>query len=107
MNLLDPRFKYVPAVATDVSKTWERFGFSTQANEERRAQNRAPAAPLARHARSAVLLLCASTLVECAELPAPRQHAEPGLGAHYSKVQSPVFFHQTNDSDPTGAIAAE
>lgn len=38
MSLLDPRFRYVPAVATDVTATWRRFGFDAQQNEERRAR---------------------------------------------------------------------
>jgi len=37
MSLLDPRFRYVPAVATDVTATWRRFGFDARQNEERRA----------------------------------------------------------------------
>lgn len=36
MRLLDPRFKYVPAVATDVGATWRRFGFDARCNEKRR-----------------------------------------------------------------------
>ena len=38
MNLLDPRFKYVPAVETDIASTWRRFGFDPLANEKRRAR---------------------------------------------------------------------
>jgi len=38
MNLLDPRFNYVPAVSTDISATWRRFGFDPRANQERRAR---------------------------------------------------------------------
>jgi hypothetical protein len=37
MRLLDPRFNYVPAAATDVTATWKRFGFDPKANAERRA----------------------------------------------------------------------
>jgi hypothetical protein len=37
MNLLDPRFKYIPAAATDVASTWKRFGFDPGANQKRRA----------------------------------------------------------------------
>jgi hypothetical protein len=36
MSLLDPRFHYVPSVATDIRATWQRFGFNPRANEERR-----------------------------------------------------------------------
>ena len=36
MNLLDPRFKYVPAASTDVASTWRRFGFKPVTDEERR-----------------------------------------------------------------------
>jgi hypothetical protein len=42
MSLLDPRFRYVPAVATDVTATWRRFGFDPQQNEERRARLKRP-----------------------------------------------------------------
>jgi hypothetical protein len=38
MTLLDPRFKYIPADATDVAATWQRFGFNAQENERRRAK---------------------------------------------------------------------
>jgi hypothetical protein len=38
MNLLDPRFKYIPAAATDVAGTWRRFGFRPVTDEERRAR---------------------------------------------------------------------
>jgi hypothetical protein len=27
VGLLDPKFKYVPAAATDVTQTWKRFGW--------------------------------------------------------------------------------
>jgi len=40
MRLLDPRFRYVPAVATDVTATWRRFGFDPRQNEERRTRRR-------------------------------------------------------------------
>jgi hypothetical protein len=53
MNLLDPRFNYIPAASTDVASTWKRFGFDPKANRERRAvlkkepsRAQAPAAPL-------------------------------------------------------------
>ena len=42
MSLLDPRFKYVPAISTDVLATFRRFGFEPTSDEERRAR-------LARH----------------------------------------------------------
>ena len=62
MKILDPRFKYVPAVATDVSLTWKRFGFSPQANVARRAKvwSGLLAPALARSVRPALLLLCSS-----------------------------------------------
>jgi hypothetical protein len=37
MRILDPRFRYIPAAATDVAATWQRFGFSSQDNAQRRA----------------------------------------------------------------------
>lgn len=40
MRLLDPRFHYVPAAATDVATTFKRFGFNPRANAERRARVR-------------------------------------------------------------------
>jgi len=38
MGILDRRFTYVPAVATDVTATWRRFGFDARRNDERRAR---------------------------------------------------------------------
>ena len=38
MNLLDPRFKYVPAASTDVASTWRRFGYKPVTDEERRTR---------------------------------------------------------------------
>jgi len=38
MKLLDPRFHYVPAAATDITATFRRFGFNPRANAERRAR---------------------------------------------------------------------
>lgn len=35
-RLLDPRFEYTPAAATDIAATWRRHGFDPQANEQRR-----------------------------------------------------------------------
>ena len=37
-SILNRSFPYVPAVATDVATTWQRFGFSAQTNAERRAR---------------------------------------------------------------------
>jgi hypothetical protein len=37
-RLLDPRFKYTPAVATNIAATWKRFGFDPRANEQRRTR---------------------------------------------------------------------
>jgi len=45
MTLLDPSFKYVPALATDVAATWRRFGFDPRDNERRRARQHFPAVP--------------------------------------------------------------
>ena len=42
IGLLDPRFSYVSAAATDVAATWKRFGFDPRANAERRARSRPP-----------------------------------------------------------------
>jgi hypothetical protein len=37
ISLLDRRFKYIPAAATDVAATWRRFGFDPRGNASRRA----------------------------------------------------------------------
>jgi hypothetical protein len=37
-SLLDPRFRYVPAAATDIRATWQRFGFDPRKNAERRSR---------------------------------------------------------------------
>jgi hypothetical protein len=94
MKILDPRFQYTPAVATDVSRTWKRFGFNAQANEARHAQwrGRLPAAQLPANARSAVLVLCTSVLAACAELPPTSPVLEARQGSDYT-VRSPVFIH--------------
>jgi len=39
-SILDQSFPYVPAAATNVAMTWQRYGFSAQANAERRARLR-------------------------------------------------------------------
>jgi hypothetical protein len=57
MNLLDPRFKYVPAVETDIASTWRRFGFDPLANEKRRARLKRLLSP---EAQPAVLSLVRS-----------------------------------------------
>ena len=94
MKILDPRFRYTPAVATDVSQTWKRFGFSAQANEARHAQwrGRFPAAQLPANARSAMLVLCTSVLAACAELP-PMFPVLEARQASGHIVRSPVFIH--------------
>jgi hypothetical protein len=57
MSLLDPRFRYVPAVATDVNATWRRFGFDAQQNAERRARlKRADALREGNEPRTAAIL---------------------------------------------------
>jgi hypothetical protein len=38
MNLLDPRFKYTPAVKTNVLETFFRHGFKITTEDERRAR---------------------------------------------------------------------
>jgi hypothetical protein len=38
--LLDLRFNYIPAAATDIAATWKRFGFDPHANKQRREQLR-------------------------------------------------------------------
>ena len=35
-RLLDLRFNYVPAAATDIAATWRRYGFDPRANQQRR-----------------------------------------------------------------------
>lgn len=35
-RLLDFRFNYIPAAATDIAATWKRFGFDPRANQQRR-----------------------------------------------------------------------
>ena len=35
-RLLDFRFNYIPAAATDIAATWKRFGFDPHANKQRR-----------------------------------------------------------------------
>ena len=35
-RLLDFRFNYIPAAATDIAATWKRFGFDPHANRQRR-----------------------------------------------------------------------
>ena len=37
-RLLDLRFNYIPAAATDIAATWRRFGFDPHANKQRREQ---------------------------------------------------------------------
>ena len=37
-RLLDLRFQYIPAAATDIAATWRRFGFDPHANKQRREQ---------------------------------------------------------------------
>ena len=35
-RLLDLRFNYTPAAATDIAATWRRFGFDPRENQQRR-----------------------------------------------------------------------
>lgn len=39
-RLLDLRFNYIPAAATDIAATWRRFGFDPHSNKQRRDQLR-------------------------------------------------------------------
>ena len=39
-RLLDLRFKYIPAAATDIAATWKRHGFDPRVNKQRREQLR-------------------------------------------------------------------
>ena len=39
-SILDPSFRYVPAVATSVASTWRRAGWRPTTDEDRRAQQR-------------------------------------------------------------------
>jgi len=39
-RLLDLRFNYIAAAATDIAATWKRFGFDPHANKQRREQLR-------------------------------------------------------------------
>lgn len=36
LRLLDPRFNYIPADATNIVATWKRFGFDPRENQQRR-----------------------------------------------------------------------
>jgi len=40
MSLLDADFKYVPAAQTDVTLTWQRFGYRPTTDAERIARQR-------------------------------------------------------------------
>jgi len=53
MRLLDPRFRYLRAVATDVGATWRRFGFDSRGNEKRRERLKQRIAEEASEGRSA------------------------------------------------------
>lgn len=35
-RLLDLRFNYIPAAATDIAATWKRHGFDPRVNKQRR-----------------------------------------------------------------------
>jgi len=39
-RLLDLRFNYIPAAATDIAATWRRFGFDPHTNKQRREELR-------------------------------------------------------------------
>jgi hypothetical protein len=39
-RLLDLRFNYIPAAATDIAATWKRFGFDPHVNKQRRERLR-------------------------------------------------------------------
>ena len=40
MKILDPRFKYTPALNTNIVSTWKRFGFQPTTEAERLARQR-------------------------------------------------------------------
>ena len=40
MRILDPRFKYTPALNTNIVSTWKRFGFKPTTEAERLARQR-------------------------------------------------------------------
>jgi hypothetical protein len=40
MRIYDARFKYTPAMRTNVVATWERFGFRPTTDAERQARQR-------------------------------------------------------------------
>jgi hypothetical protein len=44
MSILDPRFKYTPAISTDIASTWKKFGFKPTTEAERIARERKRAA---------------------------------------------------------------
>ena len=45
MRLLDPRFNYTHSTATNVTATWERFGYRPTTDDEREAAQRRLHAP--------------------------------------------------------------
>jgi hypothetical protein len=53
-SILDPSFRYVPAVATSVTDTWRRFGWRPTAGDARKRHKPADAAPAVASARQAV-----------------------------------------------------
>ena len=53
-SILDPSFRYVPAVATSVTDTWRRFGWRPTAGDARKRHKPTDAEPAVASARQAV-----------------------------------------------------
>jgi hypothetical protein len=47
MNILDSRFKYIPAAATNIEETWKKHGWKKTTDAERRARQKKSEPPVA------------------------------------------------------------